>query len=150
MEVHEAGIGLIKPGVRCCDIAGELNAIYERYGLLDNRTFGYGHSFGVLSHYYGREAGLKLREDVTTVLEPNMVVSMEPMIMVPESQPSAGGYRKHDIPGGAGRRLRGHHRVSLRAGAQYRTRLILDSRTEPRGTDAPHRRRVRRFTNIVL
>ncbi|MCY4406397.1 MAG: M24 family metallopeptidase [Rhodospirillaceae bacterium] len=97
VEVHEAGIALIKPGARCCDIATELNTIYERYGLLRNRTFGYGHSFGVLCHYYGREAGLELREDVPTVLEPNMVVSMEPMIMIPEGEPGAGGYREHDI-----------------------------------------------------
>ena len=97
VEVHEAGIALIRPGVRCCDIAAELNTIYERHGLLQNRTFGYGHSFGVLCHYYGREAGLELREDVETVLEPNMVISMEPMIMIPEGQPGAGGYREHDI-----------------------------------------------------
>ena len=97
VEVHEARIALIKPGARCCDIAAELNTIYERYGLLPNRTFGYGHSFGVLCHYYGREAGLELREDVPTVLEPNMVVSMEPMIMIPEGQPGAGGYREHNI-----------------------------------------------------
>ncbi len=97
VEVHEAGISLIRPGARCCDIAAELNAIYERHGLLRNRTFGYGHSFGVLCHYYGREAGLELREDVETVLEPNMVVSMEPMIMIPEGEPGAGGYREHDI-----------------------------------------------------
>ena len=32
-----------------------------------------------------------------TVLEPGMVVSMEPMIMIPEGQPGAGGYREHDI-----------------------------------------------------
>ena len=61
------------------------------------RTFGYGHSFGVLSHYYGREAGLELREDIDTVLAPNMVISMEPMIMLPEGMPGAGGYREHDI-----------------------------------------------------
>ena len=97
VEVHEVGIALIKPGARCCDIAAELNTIYERHGLLPNRTFGYGHSFGVLCHYYGREAGLELREDVPTVLEPNMVVSMEPMIMIPEGEPGAGGYREHDI-----------------------------------------------------
>ena len=97
VEVHEAGIALIEPGVRCCDIAAALNTIYERYGLLPNRTFGYGHSFGVLCHYYGREAGLEFREDVPTVLEPNMVVSMEPMIMIPEGEPGAGGYREHDI-----------------------------------------------------
>ena len=97
VAVHEAGIALIKPGTRCCDIAAALNTIYERHGLLRNRTFGYGHSFGVLCHYYGREAGLELREDVTTVLEPNMVVSMEPMIMIPDGEPGAGGYREHDI-----------------------------------------------------
>lgn len=97
VEVHEAGLGMMKPGARCCDIALELNKIYESHGLLQNRTFGYGHSFGVLCHYYGREAGLELREDVETVLQPNMVVSMEPMIMIPEGQPGAGGYREHDI-----------------------------------------------------
>ena len=97
VEVHEAGLAMIRPGVRCCDIARELNKIYERHGVLQYRTFGYGHSFGVLSHYYGREAGLELREDIETVLEPNMVVSMEPMIMIPEGMPGAGGYREHDI-----------------------------------------------------
>ena len=97
VEVHEAGLKLIRPGARCCDIASELNKIFESYGLLERRTFGYGHSFGVLCHYYGREAALELREDIDTVLEPNMVVSMEPMIMLPEGMPGAGGYREHDI-----------------------------------------------------
>ena len=95
--VHDEGKKLIKPGVRCMDIALELNKIYEDAGLLQYRTFGYGHSFGVLCHYYGREAGLELREDIDTVLQPNMVVSMEPMIMLPEGLPGAGGYREHDI-----------------------------------------------------
>jgi creatinase len=31
------------------------------------------------------------------VLEPGMVVSMEPMLTIPEGQPGAGGYREHDI-----------------------------------------------------
>ena len=97
VEVHEAGLALIKPGAVCGDIARSLNEIYAANGLLERRTFGYGHSFGVLSHYYGREAGLELREDIETVLEPGMVVSMEPMIMIPEGQPGAGGYREHDI-----------------------------------------------------
>ena len=51
--------------------------------MLKYRTFGYGHSFGVLSHYYGREAGLELREDIDTVLEPGMVVSMEVRKKIP-------------------------------------------------------------------
>lgn len=97
MEVYRAGLELIRPGARCGTIADTLNAIYAGHGVLDKRTFGYGHSFGVLCHYYGREAGLELREDIDTVLEPGMVVSIEPMIMIPEGQPGAGGYREHDI-----------------------------------------------------
>ena len=97
VEVHRRGLELIKPGAVCKDIAAELNEIFVDRGLLANRTFGYGHSFGVLSHYYGREAGLELREDIDTVLEPGMVVSMEPMITVLDGQPGAGGYREHDI-----------------------------------------------------
>ncbi|MEQ8356399.1 MAG: M24 family metallopeptidase [Kiloniellaceae bacterium] len=95
--VHRRGLELIRPGTRCCDIAAELNEIYLKHDLLDYRTFGYGHSFGVLSHYYGREAALELREDIETVIVPGMVISMEPMIMIPEGMPGAGGYREHDI-----------------------------------------------------
>ena len=43
-----------------------------------------------------REPGLELREDVDTVLTPGMILSMEPMLMIPEGQPGAGGYREHD------------------------------------------------------
>ena len=96
-DVHRAGLQLIKPGARCGDIAKELNEIYRSHDLLKNHSFGYGHSFGVLCHYYGREAGVELREDVETELKPGMVVSMEPMIMVSEGTPGAGGYREHDI-----------------------------------------------------
>jgi creatinase len=96
-RVHDEGKKLLKPSNRCCDVAATLNEIYQEFDLLKNRTFGYGHSFGVLCHYYGREAGLELREDIETVLEPDMVVSMEPMIMIPEGLPGAGGYREHDI-----------------------------------------------------
>ncbi len=97
VEVHRRGLELIRPGARCCDIAAELNELYRSWDLLKYRSFGYGHSFGVLCHYYGREASVELREDVETELGPNMVVSMEPMIMIPEGEPGAGGYREHDI-----------------------------------------------------
>jgi len=96
-QVHKVGKELLKPGAVCGEIAKELNGIYTEYDLLKYRTFGYGHSFGVLSHYFGREAGLELREDIQTVLEPNMVISMEPMIMIPEGKAGSGGYREHDI-----------------------------------------------------
>jgi creatinase len=97
VAVHRRGIELIRPGARCKDIATELNEMYAQWDLLKYRSFGYGHSFGVLCHYYGREAGVELREDIETVLEPGMVVSMEPMVMLPEGMPGAGGYREHDI-----------------------------------------------------
>ena len=103
VQVHERGLELIRPGNTCGQIAKELNALYEELGskigvpLLDLRSFGYGHSFGILSHYYGREAKLELREDNETVLEVGHVVSMEPMVMLPESAAGAGGYREHDI-----------------------------------------------------
>ncbi|MDC0436102.1 aminopeptidase P family protein [Candidatus Pelagibacter sp.] len=97
IKVHKRGLELIKPGIKCSAICHELNELFAELGYLHYRTFGYGHSFGVLSHFYGREAGLELREDNDTVLEENMVVSMEPMIMIPEGNQGAGGYREHDI-----------------------------------------------------
>lgn len=97
VAAHELGISLIKPGVSCSEITASVNDFFEERDLLQYRSFGYGHSFGVLSHYYGREAGLELREDIDTVLEPGMVISMEPMLTIPEGQAGAGGYREHDI-----------------------------------------------------
>ena len=97
VAAHELGLSLIKPGSKCCDIVSEINDLFASYDLLQYRTFGYGHSFGVLSHYYGREAGLELREDIDTVLEPGMVISIEPMLTIPEGNAGAGGYREHDI-----------------------------------------------------
>ena len=97
VATHELGLSLLRPGARCDEITARLNAFLAERDLLPYRSFGYGHSFGILSHYYGREAGLELREDVDTVLEPGMVVSMEPMLTIPAGRPGAGGYREHDI-----------------------------------------------------
>ena len=97
VAAHELGISLLKPGASCAEVTHKINDFFAERDLLQYRSFGYGHSFGVLSHYYGREAGLELREDIDTVLEPGMVVSMEPMLTIPDGQPGAGGYREHDI-----------------------------------------------------
>jgi creatinase len=97
VAAHEFGMNLLRAGNSCADITQQINAFLAERDMLQYRTFGYGHSFGVLSHYYGREAGLELREDIDTVLEPGMVISMEPMLTIPEGQPGAGGYREHDI-----------------------------------------------------
>ena len=97
VATHELGLSLLRPGATCAGVTAKLNAFLAERDLLQYRTFGYGHSFGILSHYYGREAGLELREDIDTVLEPGMVVSMEPMLTIPQGEPGAGGYREHDI-----------------------------------------------------
>jgi len=97
VKVHRHGLQLIKPGVKCSEVTAELNNLFSELGYLHRRTFGYGHSFGLLSPYYGREDKLEFREDIETVLKPNMVVSIEPMIFIPEGEPGAGGYREHDI-----------------------------------------------------
>ena len=97
VAAHEYGMSLLVPGASCSDITLKINGFLEERQLLQYRTFGYGHSFGVLSHFYGREAGLELREDIDTVLEPGMVISMEPMLTIAEGNPGAGGYREHDI-----------------------------------------------------
>jgi creatinase len=94
---HELGLSLVKPGISCAEVCHQINEFFESRDLLQYRTFGYGHSFGVLSHYYGREAGLEFREDIDTVLQPDMVVSIEPMLTIPEGVDGAGGYREHDI-----------------------------------------------------
>ena len=97
VKAHELGLSLINEGSACSAVCDQINNFLEDQDLLKFRTFGYGHSFGVLSHYYGREAGLELREDIDTILEKNMVVSMEPMLTIPQGNPGAGGYREHDI-----------------------------------------------------
>ena len=97
VAAHELGISLIRPGASCAEITQGVNRYFEARDLLRYRSFGYGHSFGLLSHYYGREAGLELREDIDTVREPGMVISMEPMLTIPQGLPGAGGYREHDI-----------------------------------------------------
>jgi creatinase len=97
VAAHEFGMSLLKPGVSCAEVTQQINGFLADRNLLQYRTFGYGHSFGVLSHYYGREAGLELREDIDTVLQPGMVISMEPMLTVPDGTDGAGGYREHDI-----------------------------------------------------
>jgi creatinase len=97
VAAHEYGMSLLVAGARCSEVTAKINTFLQDRDLLQYRSFGYGHSFGVLSHYYGREAGLELREDIDTVLQPGMVISMEPMLTIPEGTAGAGGYREHDI-----------------------------------------------------
>src|SRR5690625_189187 len=97
VEAYELGLELIKPGAVAQDVAATINRFFEGHDLLKYAPIGYGHSFGVMSPYYGREAAMEFREDIETVLQPGMVVSMEPMLTIPNNLPGAGAYREHDI-----------------------------------------------------
>ncbi|MDN5732282.1 MAG: aminopeptidase P family protein [Yaniella sp.] len=97
VEAYQLGLELIKPGAIAQDIAAKINRFFEKQDLLKYAPIGYGHSFGVMSPYYGREAAMEFREDIETELQPGMVISMEPMLTIPNNMPGAGAYREHDI-----------------------------------------------------
>ena len=92
-EAHEAGIAAVRPGVRCNEIDDHVNPVFEKAGYLQDRTFGTGHSFGIMGRWYGRDEIGELRPYNDTVLEPNMIISIEPMISVP----GIGGFRHADM-----------------------------------------------------
>ncbi len=97
LATHDYGTTLLKPGATCAGITLALNDFLAEHDLLRYRTCGYGHSFGILDLMCAREAALELREDIDTVLEPGMVISMAPMLTIPQGQPGAGGYREQDL-----------------------------------------------------
>jgi creatinase len=82
--IHRRGLELIRPGAACAEIGEVLNDMYRSFGLIKRR------SARVLSHHDGRE-------DLGPELLPGMVVALEPMVMLPEGEPGAGGYRELDM-----------------------------------------------------
>jgi len=95
--LHRHALEIIRPGAACSAVAAELNDLCRQWGLLHRRSAGYGQSAGLVSAQSGRDPALDLREDVPTVLQAGMVLSLEPMLMIPEGTPGAGGYRVQDI-----------------------------------------------------
>ncbi|MEM7428000.1 MAG: aminopeptidase P family protein [Pseudomonadota bacterium] len=94
VEVHHSGISALKPGIRLGDIDEEfINPIYRRHGLLEARTFGTGHSFGIMCYWFGRDEIGEIRPYNDTILEPGMVLSIEPMIAVE----GVGGFKHADM-----------------------------------------------------
>ena len=93
VEAHHAGLRTLRAGIKCSDVDKVVNPIYREAGLLEGRSFGTGHSVGIMSIWFGREEGGELRQYNDTVLEENMVVTMEPMVNVD----GLGGFRHHDI-----------------------------------------------------
>lgn len=95
VKAHHAGLKALKPGRKCSEIDSYVNAVYEEDGIdwRNLRSFGTGHSLGIMTYWFGRESGPELRQYNDNVLQKNMVVTMEPMINID----GLGGFRHHDI-----------------------------------------------------
>ena len=94
VEVHHSGISALKPGIRLGDIDDEfITPIYRKYGLEHARTFGTGHSFGIMDYWYGRDEIGEIRPYNDAILEPGMVLSIEPMISIE----GVGGFKHADM-----------------------------------------------------
>jgi Xaa-Pro aminopeptidase len=71
-ECNQAMAEAITPGNRCCDIYAAGVAVERRHGLPERRT-------GRIGHGLRNTGGLSVHPANQTVLEPNMVISVEPM-----------------------------------------------------------------------
>lgn len=72
-ECNQAMAEAIAPGKRCCEVYEAGVAVERRYGLPERLT-------GRIGHGLRNTGGLSVHPDNHTVLEPNMVLSVEPMI----------------------------------------------------------------------
>lgn len=95
VTAHHAGLKALRAGRKCSEIDNDINAVYEDAGIdwRNRRSFGTGHSLGIMTYWFGRESGAELRQYNDNVLQKNMVVTMEPMINID----GLGGFRHHDI-----------------------------------------------------
>ena len=94
---QELGISVLKPRETCAEVTDKVHAFLKKSGMLQYRAFGYGHSFGVMSYYYGREAELEVCDYIDAGLEPGIVILIELMLTLPHSAKGAGVYRENDI-----------------------------------------------------
>ncbi len=96
--VHRQALTLIRPGARCNEIAAALNDLYRSQDLLQRRSASYGHSVErSRAGDDGRGAVVDLREDCDEDLRAGMVLSVGPMVRLPDGVAGAGGYRDRDL-----------------------------------------------------
>lgn len=87
MALQEIAFETIRPGARASDVDRAVRAYYEREGLWDHWRHHVGHGLGQRIH---ESPFLDVGDD--TVLEPGMVLSVEPGLYVP----GLGGFRHSD------------------------------------------------------
>ena len=93
VEAQARGIEAVKPGVRCGDVARRCIEVLEREGYDQNQLHGPGHSCGIMGAFWGREEKGEIRSYNDNLLEPGMVITIEPAIYLP----GVGGFRHCDV-----------------------------------------------------
>lgn len=78
LEAQQLGVSLVKPGVRCSDVDRAVRDCLAQYGLDVYFGHGLGHGVGLEIHEAPR-----LSRFCDTILEENMVVTVEPGIYIP-------------------------------------------------------------------
>lgn len=78
LKAQEAGIRAIRPGVKGHDVDAAARAVIAEAGYGDYFVHAVGHGLGLQVH-----EGPSLRKDSTDVLQPGMVVTVEPGIYLP-------------------------------------------------------------------
>ena len=74
---------MIKPGIKCSEICEELNNLFGTWVPAISNFWLWTFFWNAFTLLWQRR-GIRAREDIDTVLKKNMVISMEPMIMIPE------------------------------------------------------------------
>lgn len=78
-EAQRLGIAAIRAGVRACDVYAAAYNYFDKLGVADKFTHGLGHGIGLETH---ESPSLNRRNEL--VLEPGMVVTVEPGLYYPE------------------------------------------------------------------
>jgi creatinase len=97
LSVHRHSLDLIRPGVLCSDIASELSDLDRQCDLLKYRSGCYGQAIGLQSNSLGGDPEVAIRKDCFAELRPGMVISVDLILMVPDGELGAGGYRDNDV-----------------------------------------------------
>ena len=79
LAAQERGIAAIRPGVKAQDVDAEARSVIEQAGFGRFFTHGLGHGLGMDVHEAPR-----LRKESETILEPGMIVTVEPGIYLPD------------------------------------------------------------------
>ncbi|MCP2013501.1 Xaa-Pro aminopeptidase/Xaa-Pro dipeptidase [Deinococcus sp. HSC-46F16] len=88
LEAEEAAVAAVRPGVRAADLDALARGILERHGLSEAFAHSLGHGVGLNIH-----EGPGLRGTSEDVLEPGMVITVEPGAYLP----GVGGVRIEDL-----------------------------------------------------